>query len=146
DISTGGLGMPASLKLDTCEQQPTPSTPIVKACDPIGILRVRISPPQGPANPQTHLGPFVYAIALDGTVRVVSAGNFRECEAAADAQLVAQRFPMLTSVLDPYSGVTADQRYTPDCLPTDEDSLALDPNALRIRRAVANGPGIRPSG
>ena len=138
DVSTGGMVPEASLQLDTCTRQLTPTSPAVKTCDPVGISRIRVSPHQSDSAPGLTKGPFVYAVALEGTVRVVSGEEFRECEANADAQLVAARFPPAQGMeLDPFSGAP-----NPSCLPVDEDS----PGQLPIRRSLANGPGLRVSG
>src|SRR5262249_8064214 len=131
NLATGA----ASLQFDACPSQPTPSTPVLLGCDPMGIMRLRVSPHHDLIHWQDAIPvvPYVYAATLDGTVRVVSVDEFRECETAVDAQMVATRFTP-TSAADPYSG--APNR---NCLPLDE---TRPPGTLPISRSTALAPGV----
>jgi hypothetical protein len=147
DISQGGLVPEASVELDSCKRQVTPTTPQVLTCDPVGVTRIRRSPrPQttgDQSSPGLTIGPFLYTVTLDGTVRVLSVDEFRECETNPDAQMVAARFPGPPGApLDPYAGARMMGKEA--CLPLDEAPESQ--GQIPLRRANANGPGLRVSG
>jgi len=144
DIMTGALDLGNVHKVELTVCPPFDSAPpLLNAqprCNPFGVSRLR----------SIHVkdfgafGKFVYAVALDLSVRVIQiddAGNLRECETQSDPQVVAARWPATTPE-QPYSGVPQPFKY---CLPVDESMPAPRPYPP-LRRPTVAGPGIRISG
>src|SRR5262249_34073121 len=110
DPQTGAWTGSRRVALETCVPPvlPGPAPQDTQPrCNPIGVTRLPLSPlptsqllalprrpdaagphPEGYQNLNTA-GFFLYAVALDQTVRVLDADALTECEAQADPQLVA---------------------------------------------------------